>query len=70
MRNRVIEILGWYGAVTILGAYILISFSLITPNSLPYQLLNLTGAAGIALEALHEKDYQPGILNVIYEGVL
>ena len=66
MKNNFIGILGWYGVLAILGAYALISFSLLTPNSLSYQLLNLTGAAGIVLEAYSKKDYQPVILNIIW----
>lgn len=61
-----IELLGWYGAVAILSAYALISFSLIEPNSLWYHLLNLTGAIGLCILSFHKKAYQPATLNIIW----
>ncbi len=46
MNKMFAEIVDWYGAVAIVGAYALNSFSVITFDSLSYQLLNLTGAIG------------------------
>ncbi|OGK13517.1 hypothetical protein A3A93_00310 [Candidatus Roizmanbacteria bacterium RIFCSPLOWO2_01_FULL_38_12] len=66
MKQRVIEIIGWYGTIAIVGAYALVSFSFIQSNSILYQLLNLTGAIGIALISLYKKAYQPGVLNIIW----
>ncbi|MGYP001571474776 len=61
-----IEIYGWYGALAIIAAYALVSFSLIQPTSLTYQTLNVTGALGIALVSFYKKAYQPGILNMVW----
>lgn len=61
-----IEIYGWYGAIAIIAAYALVSFSLIQPTSLTYQTLNVTGALGIALVSFYKKAYQPGILNMVW----
>jgi len=60
------EIVGWYGAVAILIAYALVSFSLITPTSLEYQILNLTGGVGIIINSFKHKAYPPTILNAIW----
>lgn len=60
------ELLGWYGVVVILLAYGLVSFSVIQPTSLVYQILNGTGALGIVIVSLHKKAYQPAILNIIW----
>ncbi len=57
---------GWYGAVAIVAAYILLSFGFILATSLVYLLLNLTGALGIVVDSLYKKDYQPGMLNVVW----
>jgi hypothetical protein len=65
-NKAIYQILGWYGLVAILSAYCLITFSLLTPHSLIYQLLNLTGSVGIALETYQKKDYQPFFLNIIW----
>lgn len=63
------EILGWYGAVAILGAYALVSFSLITANGLIYQLLNLTGALGLMAVAYYKKVYQSVLLNIVWSVI-
>lgn len=64
--SKLIEIFGWYGAIAIILAYSLSSFSVIPPTSLIYQILNLTGAAGIVAVSIHKKNYQPGLLNIIW----
>ena len=61
-----LEILGWYGVVAIVGAYILIGFDYLTAHSIWYQVLNCTGALGVVLVSFHKKAYQPAILNVIW----
>ena len=57
---------GWYGAVAILLAFALSSFSLIKPTDLIYQILNLTGALGIVVVSLYKRVYQPAVLNIIW----
>lgn len=57
---------GWYGAIAIMTAFALSSFSVIKPTDLLYQILNLTGAAGIVLVSFYKRAYQPGILNIIW----
>lgn len=66
MKNRITEILGWYGVAAIVGAYALLSFGIINSESLWYQGLNLTGAIGIVLDALDDKNIQPAVLNTIW----
>ncbi len=65
-KKKLLEIVGWYGVLAILLAYFLISFSVLTPKSLWYQLLNLTGAFGIILESFPKKDYEATALNVVW----
>lgn len=57
---------GWYGAVAILLAYGLVSFSVIQPTNIWYQILNGTGALGIVAISFYKKAYQPGVLNIIW----
>lgn len=66
MKNRITEAIGWYGVAAIVVGYMSISFEIFDAQSLPYQLLNLTGAIAIMYEALKKKDYQPVVLNVIW----
>lgn len=65
-RNILIEVIGWYGAAAILLGYGLLSFDKISADSLAYQLLNLTGAAGIVIVSLAKGAQQPAILNIVW----
>ncbi|MCE9549117.1 hypothetical protein K8Q98_01830 [Candidatus Nomurabacteria bacterium] len=66
MNKTLVSIIGWYGAFAIVLAYILVSFSVISGNSLLFQILNGTGAIGIVIVSLSKKDYQPAVLNIIW----
>ena len=66
MKKNLIEIFGWYGVIAIVLAYALVSFSFLSVHSLWYQLLNGTGALGIVADSLYKKDYEPGVLNIIW----
>ncbi|KKU82411.1 MAG: hypothetical protein UY09_C0015G0005 [Parcubacteria group bacterium GW2011_GWA2_47_8] len=60
------EIIGWYGTVALVLAYALVSFGAIASSSLLYQVLNGTGALGIVYISFKKKNYQPGVLNIIW----
>ncbi len=66
MKQKAIEIFGWYGTAAIILAYALVSFSYVRAGSLWYQLLNATGALGVMLSSFSKKDYQPGVLNILW----
>ena len=68
-KHTLLEIFGWYGAVAILLAFALVSFGILSPRSLDFQLLNLTGAAGIVAISYSKKDYQPAALNLVWAVV-
>lgn len=69
MKHKSQNYLGWYGVAAILIAYLLVSLNVIVPHSFVYQLLNLTGALGIIIEAWSKKDVQPAVLNSIWAGI-
>lgn len=66
MSSTIIEIVGWYGVVAILGAYALVSFQILSSTDFLFQLLNATGAIGVVLISLSKKNYQPAVLNIIW----
>lgn len=66
MKKLSAEFIGWYGMIAILLAYVLVSFSFISSNNIFYQLLNLTGAFGVAYISFKKKAVQPGVLNAIW----
>ena len=58
------EIIGWYGTLAIILAYALLSFGLLSSNSVIYQLINFTGA--IVIISVIKKAYQPAALNIVW----
>jgi hypothetical protein len=67
MNRKILEeLFGWYGTIAIVGAYACLSFGLITSDSLFFQILNGTGAVGIAYISFKKKAYQPAVLNIIW----
>jgi len=66
MKFLWIEVLGWYGVLAILGAYTLVSLSVLMTSSVLYQLLNLSGAVAVATAAIRKRDAQPAVLNFIW----
>ncbi len=66
-RTSFIEnILGWFGVLLVLGAYILVSFDVVSAQSALFQGLMLLGSLGIMLVAYRRRDTQPLILNLIF----
>ncbi len=61
----VLEIIGWYGALAVLGAYLLLGLNVIEAGTL-YHFLNATGAAGIGLISWLKRAWQPVALNVVW----
>ncbi|MDD5726917.1 MAG: CBU_0592 family membrane protein [Patescibacteria group bacterium] len=59
-------LVGWYGMAAILLAYALVSFGTLKPDSLTYQLLNLSGALGILVISLLKRAFQPAALNIVW----
>ncbi len=64
--NKFIEVFGWYGVAALIGAYALVSFGVVTSDSLLFQILNITGAVGIVVDALAQKNWQPAVLNIVW----
>jgi hypothetical protein len=65
-KNLPLEAFGWYGTMAILGAYALLSFSILEAMSIPYQLLNATGGLGIFLLCWYKRAYQPAVINLVW----
>jgi hypothetical protein len=64
-----VEVIGWAGAVLILGAYALLSSGRLTAESRTYQLMNILGAAGFALNSGWNGAYPSAALNVVWMGI-
>ncbi|KQO63640.1 CBU_0592 family membrane protein [Curtobacterium sp. Leaf261] len=61
----IIESLGWFGAVTILGGYLLFSAGRLR-NGVAYQVINLVGALAITVNVLAHHAWPSTIVNSIW----
>ena len=66
--SRLEELAGWYGTAAILTAYGLSSFGWLEQGPL-YQLLNLTGAAGVGLVCWRRRTWQAFWLEAVWGAV-
>ncbi len=63
------EIAGWYGTGAILAAYALSSFEVLSSHDRLYQVLNLTGAAGVAWVCWRKRTWQAFWLEAIWAAI-
>lgn len=63
------EIAGWYGTAAILSAYALSSFRVLATTGCTYQLLNFTGALGVAWVCWHKRTWQAFWLEAIWAAI-
>lgn len=68
-KKKIENTVGWFGAAATLSAYFLISFSIVHPRDLIYQILNLAGAIGLATICFYKKTYQPLTVNIIWSFI-
>ena len=64
-----IEVIGWAGAILILGSYALLSTGRLRAESLTYQLLNIVGAAGFVVNSGWNGALPSAAMNVIWMGI-
>ena len=69
INRKVAEIAGWYGMLAIVIAYFLVSFKVLSPNGVVFQLLNLTGALGLVSISIIKKAWQPTLLNCFWAAI-
>ncbi|WP_205481247.1 CBU_0592 family membrane protein [Sphingomonas arenae] len=69
MLNLLVEIVGWTGAVLILGAYGLLTAGKLQANSIAYQSMNVVGAAGFAINGWWHGALPSAVLNIVWMGI-
>lgn len=68
-KNKAAEVVGWYGTIAIVSAYFLVSFEVVNADSWQFQLLNLTGAAGIIIISALKGVRQSVVLNAFWAAI-
>lgn len=64
-----VEVIGWTGALLILGAYALLSAGKLKSRSVSYHLLNILGAAGFVVNSGWNGALPSAAMNVIWIGI-
>jgi hypothetical protein len=66
MKKSSLQIVGWVGALLIIGAYCAVSFDVLPATGVIYQVMNIAGSLGVVIEASSKKDWQPTFLNMVW----
>ena len=64
-----IEVAGWSGAGILLAAYALVSLRRLTGDSNAFQIMNIVGAAGIALNSGSNGAWASATLNLVWIAI-
>lgn len=64
-----VDIVGWAGAVLVLGAYGLVSAKRLEGDSVVYQLMNVLGAAGMLINTYVRGALPSAAVNLIWIGI-
>lgn len=67
--NIVVEIVGWTGALLVLGAYLGVSSGRMTGESAVFQGMNALGAALFVLNTWWHGAIPSMVLNIIWSGI-
>jgi hypothetical protein len=65
-RLLVGDVLGWLGAVSLIGAYLLVSLGVISAQSFLYQIMNIVGGGGLLVLAVMRRAYPSAVTNVMW----
>lgn len=64
-----VDIVGWVGAVLVLGAYGLVSTKRLDGDSVVYQLMNVAGAVGMLINTYVRGALPSAAVNLIWIGI-
>jgi len=64
-----VDVIGWLGAATLLGAYALASAGRLAGTSAGFQVLNLLGSGGLAVNSGYHDAWPSAALNVVWMAV-
>jgi hypothetical protein len=66
MMELFINILGWVGSVSVIGAYGLNSYQKIKSDSLSFQLMNLAGGVLLIINSVYKEAYPFTFINTVW----
>jgi hypothetical protein len=73
MKNTTIanvsDLIGWLGTLAYIVAYLLLSLGKLKAEQKAYHLLNILGALGLIVNAIHLKDYPNIVVNTVWFAI-
>ena len=69
MEAIVLDVLGWVGALLLLGAYGLVSFKRLAPDSLAYQAMNIAASILLLANTLYYGAYPSSFVNAVWSVI-
>ena len=61
-----IDVLGWVGAILLLGAYALVSFRKLAPDSAAYQWMNIGASVLLLANTVYYGAYPSSFVNAVW----
>ena len=61
--------IGWLGTLAYIVAYLLLSIGKLKAEQKTYHLLNILGALGLIVNAIHLDDYPNIIVNIVWFAI-
>lgn len=65
-KNKLAEGYGWIGSIFILAAYALLSFGVVTGDTLLYYGLTMVGSSGLAVVTYRHRAFQSFTVNIFF----
>lgn len=73
MKNTTIanfsDLIGWLGTLAYIVAYLLLSLGKLKAEQKTYHVLNILGAVGLTVNAIHLNDYPNIIVNIVWLAI-
>ena len=66
MTKTVVDLIGWAGAITLLGAYACVSFRKIRADSCWFQFFNALGGLFLVVNTAYYRAYPSTFVNVVW----
>ena len=69
MTKLLIDLLGWSGALLLLGAYACVSFKRLSADSVAYQIVNGLGSLFLIVNTLYYHAFPSAFVNLVWIGI-
>jgi len=65
-KDLIIEIIGWFGVIFYVFAYLLLSVGVLKSNGYVFHFLNMLGAIGLIINSYFHNDRPNLVVNIIW----